>query len=334
MGANKNMTMHIDKWVIYLFLGVFLISSGAFAFRYSKESSCDEVLFSIEAKEYRVGELIKFKDESVGAENWKWEFGDSTTGSTQNEPLHIFEKEGEYVVRLLVNGFCEKTETVMIKEKLIVIDSTKIPVFKLPESIRVGQTLRVKDETENADSWEWRFGENASVDADTKRAEYVYETDGLKTVRLIVNGDEVHVANRKINVIPLEGESKRLVNITEREAGWNIKSAPKEQPKVEVAEVKKEVKTRPKAGILISDANFKRKLLLIADEKIKPQAFSEYLCGNLNLPIVVEGRPSTFLLFCEKIKGKKIKIKSLDVIRVQGSNCITNITVEWRRTFL
>ncbi len=327
------MGMNLDKWVIYLFLGVFLISAGTFAFRYSKNSSCDEVLFTVEAKEYRAGEMIKFRDNSIGAENWTWEFDDESSGSSQKDPLHIFDKEGEYEVRLLVNGFCERIETVTIKEKLIVLDSTKFPVFELPESIRVGQTLRVKDETENADTWEWRFGENASVDAKTRRAEYVYETSGLKTVRLIVNGDEVHVGNKKINVIPLAGGSKRLVDIGDRERGWNVKRAPSDAGPTSSKKEGSEL-SKPKSVPYISERNFETQLLLVASEKIKAQAFSEYFCGNLNVPIVVKGDQSTFLLLCEKIKGKSIKIKSLELHRVKGSNCITNLTIDYNRKFL
>jgi hypothetical protein len=333
MSTERNSSTHIDKWVIYLFIGVFLISAGTWAFRYTKNSSCDEVLFSYEAKEYRAGEMIKFKNNSFDAENWKWEFGDNSAGSSQKEPLHIFEKEGEYQVRLVVNGFCERTESITIKEKVILLDSTKFPVFTIPESIRVGETLSVKDETENADTWEWRFGENATVDANTRRADYVYETSGLKTVRLMVNGDETHVTNKKINVIPLTGETKKIDPIGDRQGGWNVKQAPSDAGPVVNKKEEGEL-SKPKTVPYISERNFEAQLLLVASERIKVQAFSEYFCGNLNLPIVVDGKSSTFLLLCEKIKGKSIKIKSLSVIRVPGSNCITNLTIEYKRKLL
>ena len=48
--------------------------------------------------------LVAFKDESYGPiTSWKWEFGDGTT-STDRHPIHQYEKPGEYVVTLYVDG--------------------------------------------------------------------------------------------------------------------------------------------------------------------------------------------------------------------------------------
>jgi PKD repeat protein len=38
-----------------------------------------------------------------GKKSWRWEFGDGTV-STERNPLHIYEKPGEYVVVLAVEG--------------------------------------------------------------------------------------------------------------------------------------------------------------------------------------------------------------------------------------
>jgi PKD domain-containing protein len=48
--------------------------------------------------------LIAFKDESYGPiTSWKWEFGDGKT-STDRHPIHQYEKPGEYIVTLSVDG--------------------------------------------------------------------------------------------------------------------------------------------------------------------------------------------------------------------------------------
>lgn len=334
MSSDKNMTKHLDKTVLYLFIAVFLISAVTFAFRYSKYAPCEEVLFSIDAKEFRAGEMIKFKDITSGAEEWRWEFGDSTVNSYQKEPLHVFSKEGEYKVRLVVNNICERIETVLIKEKLILLDSTKFPVFTLPETIRVGQTLKVKDETDNASTWEWRFGETAKIDADTKRADYVFEEPGLKTVSLVVNGDLTYISKKQINVMPIPGEKQDItqIDVPKREKGWNIKNAPKDAI----------IKDKPSDGgqlkptvvPYINERDFEIKLKLISNEKTTPQAFSEYFCGDINKPVVVNGKNTTFLVFCEKIRGKGIKIKKLNLFRDKGSNCIKTIIVDYKKTGL
>lgn len=47
---------------------------------------------------------IQFKDESLGnIKKWHWDFGDGTTSSDQN-PSHIYSKEGEWTVVLTVTG--------------------------------------------------------------------------------------------------------------------------------------------------------------------------------------------------------------------------------------
>ncbi len=48
--------------------------------------------------------LVAFKDLTYGkVTTWKWDFGDGTTSAEQN-PIHKYEKPGEYVVVLYVDG--------------------------------------------------------------------------------------------------------------------------------------------------------------------------------------------------------------------------------------
>lgn len=327
MGSAKDMATHIDKSVIYLFIGVFLISAATFSFRYAEHVPCDEVLFLVDEKELKAGEIIQFKDKTEGAKEWKWEFGDNTGIFSQKEPLHIFKKEGDYKVRLLVNNNCERIETVSIKAKVILIDSTKFPVFTLPESIVVGEELKVEDVTENASTWEWRFGENASKDAKTRIAKYVYEEPGLKTVSLIVNGDLTYIGKKKINVLPLPEDKERITKIAgeRRDKKLDVKRAPLANASEDQPE-----KDKPSIIPFITPSNFEFKIKMVSSKKLNPQAISEFFCGGVNPLIVANGRNTTFLVFCEKIKGKKIEISSLNLIRDKGSNCIKTFTIEYK----
>ena len=48
--------------------------------------------------------LVAFQDLSYGKiTSWKWDFGDGKT-STEQHPVHTYEKAGEYVVTLYVEG--------------------------------------------------------------------------------------------------------------------------------------------------------------------------------------------------------------------------------------
>ncbi len=331
MSKGKNISTHLDKSVIQLLIGVFLIATTTLAFRYANDAPCDEVLFKHSANAYRVGEMIKFSDKTSGAQRWKWDFGDGSEISTKKNPLYIFSAEGDYEVRLVVNDRCEKTETITIAKKLVLLDSTKLPKFELLKTILFGQVLKVKDETENATSWEWRFGETANVNATTKIAEYVYETPGLKTVSLIVNNDLNYIQKKKINVLPLP-ESKEKIEQTARQRR-DKRLDLREAPEGIVAEEETE-KDKPNIVPFITTGNFENKIKMVANGKLNPQVFSEFFCEDDNPLVEANGRNTTFFTFCENISGKKIKIKSLNLIRKSGSNCITTFSIEYKKSGL
>lgn len=331
MEKKVKMTQHIDKNVIYLFLAAFLISASTLAYRYIKMAPCDEVVFTSVAKEYRAGELITFVDKTEGAKFWEWKFGDSSRVSTKREPLHIFEKPGEYTVTLLVNDLCERKETITIKERKEVIDPSKLPVFDVPNSIVLGETLKVIDRTNNASTWEWRFGETVRVDADTRQAEYNYKEPGLKTISLVVNGDLKHITHQTINVLPPDIDDDPITQISQpdKPKGWSIKYSPVEK------EIKDEPSTdisKPKAVPYISEKEFTRRMIMVSDEEMSAKQFTEYFCGDINKPVIANGKNTTFLVLCEKIKGRKIKVKQLDLYRDKGSNCIKNLIIDYRKS--
>lgn len=333
--TNTSKNPHLDKTVIRLFVVVFLFSVSLFAYRYTKHKPCEDVFFDTQANEFRAGELIKFIDYTTSAEKWNWRFGDSSEAAITKEPLHIFEKPGEYLVKLMVNDICAFDKLITIKEKLFVIDSSKLPKFTIPKRIIVGQTLNVKDATDNATTWEWNFGESASSNSKKSRAKYVYKEPGVKTISLVVNGDVKHMTKKRITVLPkIKKERKKEITGTNRKLGDNIKYEPvvklqdkiPEQPKEEVEEISE----KPNVVAYITDAHFSALLKKVAEKKENANVFKEYLCGDLNKAIIANEKKGSFLVFCEKIKGKKLKIKELVIYRDKGSNCIKTITIKHR----
>jgi PKD repeat protein len=60
--------------------------------------------------------LVGFRDESHGkVTSWRWDFGDGTS-STEQHPVHQYEKPGEYVVRLAIEGPAGKAEWAKIRD--------------------------------------------------------------------------------------------------------------------------------------------------------------------------------------------------------------------------
>ncbi len=326
MKQNKNLSKYLDKNVTYLMLSVFLISASALAYRFYNDFPCDVVNMDIKGKTYRVGELIKFTDLTEQGKKWRWDFGDSTAVSTGREAFHIYKKPGDYSVTLKVNNSCERTETITIKEKKFVLDPNKVPKFIVPDSITVGEPFKIVDNTKEAYSWEWRFGETAKANATTKTATYVYKESGLKTITLVVNGDIKHMSKKVVKVYPKQQKEDPIKRIkeAEKELGWDIPYEPDAKDKED-----KEEKEVP----YISEPAFEKKLTRIAEKKTTAKQFADYFCGDINKTVVVNGKNMTFLEFCHKIRGKKINIKRLTIFRNDGSNCIKNMDIEYKRIY-
>lgn len=334
MNTKNLLTSHIDTSVLRLFIGVFAIAMTTLAFRISNDAPCDEAQFDHLANAYRAGEMVKFYDRTEDAQKWEWDFGDGSEPSTQKNPLHIYQSKGDYTIRLLINNSCQKEVNLHIDERLALLDTTKFPKFKIPKTIMVGEQLDVVDETENARSWEWRFGETATANATTRVASYVYEAPGLKTISLVVNNDLVYISKQKINVLPLPEEKEEVSKIDYKKRPKRDKRLDLNKGPAEQIGDKKPEESKPNVAPFISVTNFENKILMVANEKLSPQAFSKFFCGDVNPLVVVNGRNNTFLVFCEKIKGKKIKIKSIDLIRNAGSNCISTFTIEYKKSGL
>lgn len=327
---SNTMSTHIDKMVLRLFLVAFLVSASVLAYRATNYSPCKEVKIEVKTKDLVEGKLITFTDNTDNATSWEWNFGDSSKVVINKEALHVYNKPGKYNVSLMVNGICKETKEIIVKEKPFVIDSTKLAVFNLPRTIKVGKKLVVVDKTLNATTWEWRFGETAGANSTKKVAKYVYETPGLKTVSLVVNGDIKHATSKKIEVLPLKKQSRQIntISAVKRTVGDQIKDAPSILPLGKKDQKEKDaLNDAPKTVPFISESQFKNKLILVSRKKVSANTFKKYLCGDLNKSIIVNGAKTTFLEFCELIKIKKVKIKEVKLYR-DDNNCITNITIK------
>lgn len=329
MSKKNNLLYHVDKSVNYFLIYVIIASLGITAFKYNKYKPCNGAVFSFDkSTSYREGDLVKFTDNSKNASEWKWDFNDGSELEVVKEPIHIFKKAGKYKVKLIVNGICEKEEEITIREKKKLLDPNKFPKFEIPESITVGETLTVSDKTPNASTWEWRFGETANINSKSRYAKYIYKEPGLKTISLIVNGDVEYIAKKRINVLPIEEKVTRINPIRKKKTlGWDLP----EKPKGVDEKTKDEKDKKPKSAPLISTSSFKKKLYLVSKKQMNPKKFATYFCGDINKKIVVNGKNTTFLVFCEDIKGNKIKIRELSIFREENSNCIKTLTINFKK---
>lgn len=315
---------HLDKTVLLLFLITFFVFGSVFAYKLMTREDCQVVQFKTTAKAYKVGELIRFTDYTLGAEQWQWDFGDNTQISAERNPYHTFSKAGKYEVNLTVNENCVVTKTLAIGEKEFVLDSTKLPIFEVPKQTMVGQKIKVKDKTPRATTWEWRFGETASVNSYDKEAEYTYKESGLKTISLVINGELEYIAKRKIKVLPKPKKKDEIEIVKSTPLDYDVKY----KPEIKKTPTRKEKPPEVKKAPTISEKAFGDKLVMISNKKETAKVFSPYMCNGLNIPVIVNGKKEDFLVFCQSILGKKITVKNIEIIKDKTTNCITNVIID------
>lgn len=336
---QQSSSHHIDKNVIIILLITTLVSIVAIGIKAFNHEPCEIVSFDVEAIQYRVGEIIRFKDYTENVTERQWSFGDSTDNRYTQDPFHTYTNPGTYTVQLLVNGKCESEKEIVIKEKLNIIDSTRIAKFNIPNTIKVGELLHASDFTKKATSWEWRFGETSEINSTFQNPTYVYQTEGMKTVTLIVNGDPRYSTQKKITVLPKTAATSPTVvsnNKTIRQTNRDRESLIKYDPVINSAPpggepVKPVVAAEPEVK-QISRSAFAKKVISVGEEKATANDFKPYLCGNLQVTTMAKGKKITFLEFCEKIKGKKLKIKSLELFKNEKTKCIEYISIDYSKS--
>ncbi|MDL1876938.1 PKD domain-containing protein, partial [Cytophagia bacterium CHB2] len=107
---------------------------------------------------------VTFTDISGGSPtSWLWEFGDDST-STKQKPTHVYNKPGEYAVKLTVtNGCGAKT---LVKESYISVNPCLPPDANFSATVVSGNaplTVQFVDEsTGDPTAWSWDFGDGAT----------------------------------------------------------------------------------------------------------------------------------------------------------------------------
>lgn len=98
---------------------------------------------------------VQFIDASVGATEWRWDFGDGIGTSTEQNPVYNYPVAGMYEVNLEVSG-CE----LGIDDTTIVITITEQPIVDLgPDLVECGNSYRIyADEYDPSFDLEWRYG--------------------------------------------------------------------------------------------------------------------------------------------------------------------------------
>ncbi len=133
---------------------------------------------------------VNFKDNSIGMPNcWYWNFGDGTSSNLQN-PVHKYNKTGNYTVMLRVwSGSAMSSVT---KSNFISVISPPVAAFyATPISGKAPLTVKFIDKSTGLPkSWKWDFGDGST--SDLQSPTHTYTVGGYRkyyTVSLTVQNE-------------------------------------------------------------------------------------------------------------------------------------------------
>jgi len=162
---------------------------------------------------------VQFDQSLLGITFWSWAFGDGNT-SVEEDPLHVYENAGTYVVTLIVSNGCAldtMTQTVTVNPAPIfdfVAESDTLCVLQPTSFIPIG---------DNITGFQWSFGDGATSTMTTPT--HAYAQEGTYPVSLTafstLNGCPATVMHpvvvlatpaASVTAVPSEGCAPLIVN--------------------------------------------------------------------------------------------------------------------------
>jgi len=149
--------------------------------------------FSIDGNNQTAPARVNFRNSSLNAESFAWDFGDPTSGeqnsSTLKNPSHTYTTEGRYKV-VLVSSSAKAGETSTHFKYVSVNKLVIIPIADF--LVDVGEaiapvTVSFTNESSKADSYTWNFGDTGSGNRNMStepNPSHTYEKDGKYQVVL------------------------------------------------------------------------------------------------------------------------------------------------------
>jgi len=321
---NKNMKIHYDNKIFFLFLTIFLIGAGVFLFKYIEKEDCDTVDFEMIARSFTTGDLIEFKSVGDAGYKWEWNFGDKSESEFVSNTLHKYDSVGVYTITLKVNNSCTISKQLYIKERVYVkeIDYSQVPEISFPKTMRVGDVVDFTCLSGFATKWEWRFGETDDVDAISEKAQYIFEEEGSHKISLIVNDSLRHALIKTIVVLPKKDKRKRKKrrrDYVDDVLLGQIPDDPDADPDKESIEQDGKIKiNRREAKKIIED--YAKGSIDYADIRHK-------FCSENIRVLNPENEVSSLKNFLTTIRGKKIKILNVSLYKNEKTGCVKTLIV-------
>lgn len=279
-----------------------------------------------------------------------WNFDDGTEKKAGLTTSHVFNVEGYFLVKALLNGKCLQSFNVRITQSNIVhnMDAPAISPIISADIISVGDEAVFNTSAIGA-NYEWSVEELPGMPAQsTPTAKFIFTQPGTFTVLLKVAPDGVY---------------KKIVQVTE--AGTPLSQAgalppvspsdlpplpqeplpledkkPAEEPKAGQEAPVQEVPAAPtKVYDQLPEPAIKAMLQGVIDGKKNLEDFNTILCNGAGTKVMANNESTTFAALCNELKEKKgvlilkkkRKIESFKVVRDEtNGNCVKIIFVQYK----
>ena len=131
---------------------------------------------------------VDFINQSLNAITYRWEFGDGSTSVLENPPSYTYTNPGTYTVTLYAFS-SSGTDSSVFSNQVMVLPSPTANFQAYPQVITNPiDTVFFADNSWNAWTWEWYFGDPASGNnySNLQNPWHYYASNGAYTVTLVV----------------------------------------------------------------------------------------------------------------------------------------------------
>jgi PKD repeat protein len=129
--------------------------------------------------------IVQFRNSSINAESYLWDFGDQTFSSEQN-PIHTYNMPGNFIVKLTVTNLAGKS----FQNRLITVYQKPAAVFSVypTEVLNNSQVVVFTNFSYDGISWLWNFGDGST--SSELSPWHKYESEGSYRVTLTVTSKD------------------------------------------------------------------------------------------------------------------------------------------------
>lgn len=147
---------------------------------------------------------VAMQGHTLANATFKWFFGDNTSFTGPNPPVHNYPTPGSYNIMLVMTdtAACNSPDTVIktFSFSQLFVDAA----FQLPDTFCEGDTLQITNGSVNGTGYNWTFGDGNNSTA--QNPTHIFNDPGTYTIRLVTTNpntcNKVDSASRTITINP------------------------------------------------------------------------------------------------------------------------------------